>query len=73
MPAVCEAVTRPVNVLARPGMTVADLAAAGARRISVGGALAWTSVGALVEAASRIREAGDFSLLGSAPPADWLG
>ncbi|MDQ4018349.1 MAG: isocitrate lyase/phosphoenolpyruvate mutase family protein [Actinomycetota bacterium] len=70
--AVCESLTKPVNVLARPGMTFGELAAAGAQRVSVGGALAWASVGALVEAAQRIREAGDFSLLGSSPPADWL-
>ena len=38
--AVCQAVSRPVNVLARPGLTMAELEAAGAQRVSVGGALA---------------------------------
>ncbi|MGO4838407.1 isocitrate lyase/phosphoenolpyruvate mutase family protein, partial [Rhizobiaceae sp. 2RAB30] len=33
---VCQAVTKPVNVLAVPGFTVAQLAEAGARRISLG-------------------------------------
>jgi len=70
--AVCDSLTKPVNVLARPGMTFGQLADAGAQRVSVGGALAWASVGALVEAARRIRETGDFSLLGSSPPAEWL-
>jgi 2-methylisocitrate lyase-like PEP mutase family enzyme len=70
--AVCEAVSRPVNVLARPGFRFADLARAGARRVSVGGGLAWTGVRALVDAANAIRERGDFSVLAPPPPADWL-
>jgi 2-methylisocitrate lyase-like PEP mutase family enzyme len=53
-------------------MTFAELADAGAQRVSVGGALAWASVGALVEAARRLLDEGDFSLLGSAPPVGWL-
>jgi 2-methylisocitrate lyase-like PEP mutase family enzyme len=60
---VCTAVSKPVNVLARPGLTTAEIAAAGARRISVGGALAWVAVDALVAAAERIRDDGDFSAL----------
>jgi 2-methylisocitrate lyase-like PEP mutase family enzyme len=60
---VCQAVSRPVNVLARPHLTVAEIAAAGARRISVGGALAWAAVEALIAAAERIRDHGDFSAL----------
>ena len=59
--AVCGAVSKPVNVLARPGLTVAEIAAAGARRISVGGSLAWVAVNAMVEAAQRMRDEGDFS------------
>jgi len=60
---VCEAVSKPVNVLAFPGMTVAALAAAGARRISVGGALAWVALDALTTAAARIRDEGTFEPL----------
>jgi 2-methylisocitrate lyase-like PEP mutase family enzyme len=67
---VCEAVARPVNVLARPDFTVAELAEAGAQRISVGGALTWTAVTAFAEAAQAIRERGDFSGLRPAPPLD---
>ncbi len=63
--AVCSAVSSPVNVLAYPGVTVQEIAGAGAQRISVGGALAWTAVEALARAAERIRDEGDFSLLGS--------
>ena len=70
--AVCEAVSRPVNVLARPGLTMAELEAAGAQRVSVGGALTWTAVEAFVSAARRIYEQGDFSGLASDPPLDQL-
>jgi 2-methylisocitrate lyase-like PEP mutase family enzyme len=60
---VCAAVARPVNVLARPNLSFAELAEAGAQRVSVGGALTWVAVGAMVEAARAIRERGDFSAL----------
>ena len=63
--AVCSAVSRPVNVLARPNLSFDEIAGAGAQRLSVGGALTWRAVGALVEAATAIRDRGDFSLLGS--------
>ncbi len=63
--AVCSALSKPVNVLARPNLSVEEIAAAGAQRVSVGGSLTWTAVGAFVEAARAIRDRGDFSLLGS--------
>jgi 2-methylisocitrate lyase-like PEP mutase family enzyme len=66
---VCQAVSRPVNVLARADLTVAGIAGAGARRISVGGSLAWVAVSALVAAAERIRDDGDFSALTILPAA----
>ncbi len=66
--ALCEAVSKPVNVLARPGLSMAEIAAAGARRVSVGGGLAWTAVNAMVAAATAIRDRGDFSSLGPPPP-----
>jgi 2-methylisocitrate lyase-like PEP mutase family enzyme len=58
---VCQAVSKPVNVLARPHLSVAGIAEAGARRISVGGALAWTAVDAMITAAERMRDHGDLS------------
>jgi 2-methylisocitrate lyase-like PEP mutase family enzyme len=64
--AVCGAVGKPVNVLARPEMTMAEIAGAGARRVSVGGSLTWTAIEAMAGAAERIRDDGDFSGL-SAP------
>jgi 2-methylisocitrate lyase-like PEP mutase family enzyme len=60
---VCGAVSKPVNVLARPNLTFDDMAGAGAQRVSVGGALTWVAVAGLVSAAERIRDHGDFSVL----------
>ena len=72
--AVCEATSKPVNVLAHAGLTMSEIAEAGARRVSVGGALAWASVAALAAAAEKMRDDGDFSLLaGSARIGEWLG
>jgi 2-methylisocitrate lyase-like PEP mutase family enzyme len=59
--AVAGAVSRPLNVLAHRGLSVAEIAAAGGRRISVGGALTWVAARALAEAAAAIRDRGDFS------------
>jgi 2-methylisocitrate lyase-like PEP mutase family enzyme len=64
----CTAVSRPVNVLALGGLSFAEIAGAGAQRISVGGALAWVAVNAFAEAARTIRDDGDFSSFGSSPP-----
>jgi 2-methylisocitrate lyase-like PEP mutase family enzyme len=61
--AVCAAVSKPVNVLARPRLTVAEIAAAGAQRISVGGSLAWVALAALAESATAIRDTGEFASL----------
>jgi len=71
--AVCDAISRPLNVLARPDLTLAEIAGAGGRRISVGGSLTWVAVSAMVAAAERMRDLGDFSAL--AVPTDfrrWL-
>jgi 2-methylisocitrate lyase-like PEP mutase family enzyme len=61
--AVCEAVSKPVNVLAVPGLTLDEIVAAGAQRVSVGGALTWVAAGAMADAARAIRDSGDFSAL----------
>jgi len=72
--AVCEAVSRPVNVLAHSGLSVPEIAAAGAQRISVGGALAWVAVEAMAAAAEAMRDRGDLSALaGPARVREWLG
>lgn len=72
--AVCEATSKPVNVLARPGLSMSEIVEAGGRRISVGGALTFVAVGAMAEAAKRVRDSGDFSSLAAQVPLDeWLG
>jgi 2-methylisocitrate lyase-like PEP mutase family enzyme len=71
--AVCEAVAKPVNVLARPTLTMSDMVGAGAQRVSVGGALTWVAVAGLVAAAQAIRDRGDFSALAHGVAIDdWL-
>jgi 2-methylisocitrate lyase-like PEP mutase family enzyme len=55
-------VDRPVNVLARPGVpAVAELAAVGVSRVSVGGGFAFAALGAVVEAARELLEAGTYT------------
>ncbi len=72
--AVCEAVSRPVNVLARPGLTMAEIVAAGAQRVSVGGSLAWTAIEAMAASAEAMRDQGDLSTLaGASRIREWLG
>jgi 2-methylisocitrate lyase-like PEP mutase family enzyme len=61
--AVCDAVGKPVNVLAHKGLSVAEIAAAGGIRISVGGGLTWVAINAMAAAAKTIRDAGDLSVL----------
>lgn len=71
---VCASVHKPVNVLmglggARdPGLSVADLAALGVRRISVGSSLNRAALGALVRAAREIAEQGTFTFANDAIP-----
>lgn len=72
--AICAAVAKPVNVLAVRGLSLAEIVEAGAQRVSVGGAMAWAAVNALAAAATDIRDRGDFSSLGTAPPLrEWFG
>ena len=68
--AVVEAVAPlPVNVLVGSDFTtVAELARAGVRRISVGGALARTAWGAFLHAAREIAEQGSFTQLARGVP-----
>jgi 2-methylisocitrate lyase-like PEP mutase family enzyme len=71
---VCNAVSAPVNVLALPGLSMAEIVDAGARRVSVGGGLAWVAVQALADAATALRDTGDVSALAARPPlSEWFG
>jgi 2-methylisocitrate lyase-like PEP mutase family enzyme len=70
---VCEAVSKPVNVLAHAGLTMREIVEAGGQRISVGGGLAWVAVKAMAAAAEQMRDDGDFSALtGPGPVKEWL-
>lgn len=72
--AACSSVSKPVNVLAHPGISLREIVDAGARRISVGGALTWVAVGAMAAAAKQMNEVGDFSpLAAQVDIAEWLG
>ena len=69
--AVCAAVSKPVNVvmgLKGASFSVAELAALGVRRISVGSALSRAALGAFVRAAREIREHGTFRFAEEAIP-----
>jgi 2-methylisocitrate lyase-like PEP mutase family enzyme len=60
----CSAVTKPVNVimgLPEAAFSVADLEAAGVKRISVGSALARLAFGAVANAGKEMRERGTFT------------
>ena len=71
--AVCSSVNLPVNVIALPGLTVAEITAAGAQRVSVGGGLAWAALKRLANAAIELRDGGSVEEL--FPPqelGEWL-
>jgi 2-methylisocitrate lyase-like PEP mutase family enzyme len=62
--AVCASVSKPVNVvmgLSGPRFSVAELAEAGVKRISIGSALARAAFGAVARAAREMREQGTFA------------
>ncbi len=66
-----RSVDRPVNVLAGlPGhsLTVDQLAAAGAKRISTGSALAVAALGGFLKAAKEMRDQGSFTFTNDDPP-----
>jgi len=61
---VCAAVDKPVNVvmgLKGPRYSVAELSAAGVRRVSVGGSFARAALGALLRAAEEVKSSGTFT------------
>lgn len=59
---VCGALSKPVNVLGPmlKGVTLAELSEAGAKRVSLGGALARAALTALLRAGAEMRERGSF-------------
>ncbi len=66
----CDSVSKPVNVLAVPGLSVAEIVDAGAQRISVGGSLTWVAVKAFADAAGAILDRGDVAALSARVPLD---
>jgi 2-methylisocitrate lyase-like PEP mutase family enzyme len=72
--AVCEATTKPVNVLALPHLSLSEVVEAGAQRISVGSLLTWVAVDAMADAAEKVLDDGDLSALKvSGRVREWLG
>ena len=70
---VCEATSRPVNVIARPKLSLAEIFEAGAQRVSVGSSLAFVAIAAMAEAAEAIRDDGDLRPLTFSPRlGEWL-
>ena len=68
---VCAAVSKPVNVvmgLKGATHTVEELAAAGVKRISVGGSFARAALGAFLRAAREVKEQGTFTYATGALP-----
>ena len=71
--AVCGAMTKPVNVLARPKLALSEIFEAGAQRVSLGGSLAFLAVSAMAGAAETIRDDGDFTSITLGPKlGEWL-
>jgi 2-methylisocitrate lyase-like PEP mutase family enzyme len=67
---VCASVKKPVNVLvsASAPYSVAELAALGVKRISLGSAMSRAALGSLMRAAREIQQKGTFSFLADAAP-----
>jgi methylisocitrate lyase len=59
---------KPVNVLARPGLTVSQLEDLGVRRISVGSSLARVAWGAFIRSAQEIATEGKFARFNEGAP-----
>ncbi|MGI8460560.1 MAG: isocitrate lyase/PEP mutase family protein [Solirubrobacterales bacterium] len=71
--AIRDATSKPLNVLAGPGLSTAEIVEAGGQRISAGGRLAWVAVNAMAAAAMELRDGGDLpSLADPAPISEWL-
>ncbi|OYD04946.1 pyruvate/phosphoenolpyruvate kinase family protein [Rhizobium sp. N4311] len=73
---VCAGVDKPVNVvmgLRGQSYFVAELSAAGVRRVSVGGSFARTALGALLRAAEEVKSAGTFGYAAEALSATAIG
>jgi 2-methylisocitrate lyase-like PEP mutase family enzyme len=71
---VCAALSKPLNVLGgQPPLSVAELAEAGVKRISLGGLLSRVALAALMRAAREIKERGSFTFAREAAPVAEIG
>jgi 2-methylisocitrate lyase-like PEP mutase family enzyme len=73
--AVTSAVRRPVNVVmsaADPSLTLAQLAEAGVKRVSVGGALSRLALGAFLDGSREMKDKGTFTWVARAVPSGAL-
>jgi 2-methylisocitrate lyase-like PEP mutase family enzyme len=73
--AVVSAVSKPVNVVmshADPTLTVADLAAVGVKRISVGGSIARYAMAGFLKAGREMKDDGRFTFIPEAAPSKML-
>jgi 2-methylisocitrate lyase-like PEP mutase family enzyme len=72
--AIADATSKPLNVLAFPPLTMDEIVAAGGRRVSIGGQLAWVAIAAAAKAVEQIRDSGDFGAFAERVPVEeWLG
>lgn len=56
--AIRDVTSKPLNVLAGSGLSVAEIIESGAQRVSVGGRLAWVAINSMVAAAEEVRDGG---------------
>jgi 2-methylisocitrate lyase-like PEP mutase family enzyme len=71
--AIRDATSRPLNVLAGPGLSLAEIVEAGGQRISVGGRLAWVAINSMAAAAEELRDGGDLpTTAGPGQIIEWL-
>ncbi len=71
--AIRDATSKPLNVLAGPGLSMEEIIESGGQRVSVGGRLTWVAINAMAAAAEGLRDGGDLPM--QADPAriiDWL-
>ena len=73
MSAVVNYVGLPVNLLADPRYTVAELSSTGAKRISLGSYFSRAAMGATLHAAKEVLEQGTFGFAADKPPGDLNG
>ena len=71
--AIRDVTSKPLNVLAGPGLSLTEIIEGGGQRVSVGGRLTWVAINGMVAAAEELRDGGDLpSLADPARIIEWL-